>query len=64
MYLKKTSTAVRKIIGNNVLIYYPNFIEILIIHTDARKMQLGGVISQNGNPTTYYSHKLKPTQTN
>ena len=35
----------KKLVGRDVLIYYPNSIERFIIHTDARKMQLGRVSS-------------------
>ena len=37
------------------LLTYPDFNETLKIHTDARKFQLGGVISQNGKPIAIYS---------
>ena len=39
-----------KIVGKDVLPLYPNFSEKFIIQIDDRKTQLGGVISQNGNP--------------
>ena len=32
--------SMRKIVGRDVLLYYPNFIEIFIIHTDASKTHL------------------------
>ena len=32
-------------IGRDVLLYYPNFIERIVINTDNIKMQLGRVIS-------------------
>ena len=44
-----------KIVGCDVLLYYPNFNEIFIINIDASKTQIGGVISQNGKPTAFYS---------
>ena len=53
-----------KIVGRNVLLSYPNFNEIFIIHTNASKTQLGGVISHNGNPVEFYSYKLTPAQIN
>ena len=40
----------------------PNFSKIFIIHIDTSKMQLGGVISQNGKPIVFYSQKLTPAQ--
>ena len=50
----------KKIVGRDVLLHYPKFSEGFIIHVDARKMQLGGVISQNLNPIAFYSRKLTP----
>ena len=37
--------AVRKIIGHDVPLSYPNFSVRVIIHTYASKMKLGGLIS-------------------
>ena len=34
--------AMNKIVGRDILLYYPNFSERFTIHTDARKTQLGG----------------------
>ena len=45
--------SMKKIVGCDVLLCYPNFNEIFIIHADSRITQLGGVISQNGNPVTF-----------
>ena len=52
-----TFIAMKKIVGRDVLIFYPNFSEEFIMHTDARKTHLGGIISQNGKPITFYSRK-------
>ena len=54
----------RKIVGCNVLLSYPNFREKFIKHTDASNTQLGGVISQNGKPIAFYSRKLTPAKIN
>ena len=54
----------KNILGRDVLLYYPNFSKIYIIHTEASKTQLGGIISQNGKPIAFYSRKLTPTQIN
>ena len=51
------STAVRKIIGRDVPLSYPKASEIFIIHTDARKNQLGRVININGSSVAFYTHK-------
>ena len=37
----------KKIIGRETLLAYPEFNQPFIIHTDASKTQLGAVISQN-----------------
>ena len=54
----------KNIVGRDVLLSYPNFGEKFIIHTDASKTQLGGVISKNGKPIAFYSRKLTPAQIN
>ena len=61
---KNTSIAMKKIVGRDILLYYPNFSERFIIHTDAIKTQLGEVISQNGKPIVFCSRKLTPSQIN
>ena len=43
-----TFIAMKKIVGRNVLLSYPNFSEIFTIHTDASKTQIRGVIGKNG----------------
>ena len=50
--------AMKKIVVHDVLLYYPNFSGKFIIHTAASNTQLGGIISQNGKPIAFYSHKL------
>ena len=52
----------KKIVGRDVLLSYPNFSKEFIIPTDASNTQLGGVISQNGKPIAFYSRKLTPAQ--
>ena len=54
----------KKIAGCEILLYYPIFNKSFIIHTEDRKMHHGGVISQNGIHTTFYSRKITPAQTN
>ena len=56
--------AMKILVWCDVLISYPNFNERFIIHTDASKIQLWGVISQIGNTITFYSHRLTPAQRN
>ena len=43
--MKNPSTEIKKIIGRNVPIYYPNAGERFIIHKDTGRMQLGIVIN-------------------
>ena len=42
---------------------YPDFNQPFQLHTDASKVQLGAVISQNNRPIAFYSRKLNPAQT-
>ena len=56
--------AIKKIVGRDVLLSYPDFTKEFVIHTDASKAQLGGVISQSGKPIAFYSRKLTPAQIN
>jgi hypothetical protein len=51
------------IIAREAMLVYPNFDQEFVIHTDTSHTQLGVVISQNGKPIAFYSHKLKPEQT-
>ena len=43
--MKNASMTVSKIIVHDVPLFYPNFSGRIIIHTDARKLKLGRVIS-------------------
>ena len=54
----------KKIVGKYLLLSHPNFSEIFIIHADWIKMQLGGVIIQDGNHIAFYSCKLTPSKIN
>ena len=51
-------------IGQEVLLGYPDFNAPFEIHTDASKLQLGAVISQNGKPIAFYSIKMNSAQHN
>ena len=44
--------------------FLPQLQKLSIIHTDAIKTQLGGVIIKNGKPIAFYSQKLNPAQIN
>jgi hypothetical protein len=54
---------IKSIVGREVLLSYPDFSKPFQIHTDASKLQLGAVISQNDKPIAFYSRKLQPAQT-
>ena len=51
-------------IGREVLLGYPDFNAPFEIHTDASKLQLGVVISQEGKPIAFYSIKMNSAQQN
>ena len=52
----------KKIAGRDVLLYYPNFSGITIIHADAIKTQIRGLTIPSGNLIAFYSRKLSPTK--
>ena len=60
---QKAFDTMKRIVGQEALLAYPNFNERFDIHTDASHTQLGAVISQNGKPIAFYSRKLNPAQT-
>ena len=56
-------TIMKRTIAKDTLLAFPNFAKPFTIHTDASKVQLGAVISQDGKPIAFYSRKLNPAQT-
>jgi hypothetical protein len=54
---QKSFDAIKRVIGREVLLAYPDFNAPFQIHTDACKTQIGAVISQNGKPIAFYSRK-------
>ena len=54
----------KKSISRETSLVYPNFSKLFVIHTDASKVQLGAVISQDNKPIAFYSRKLNPAQVN
>jgi len=60
---QKAFEDMKTIVGRDTLLAYPNFDEEFVIHTDASKYALGGVISQKGMPIAFYSQKLTDAQT-
>ena len=57
-------TTMKRSIAQKTLLAYPNFNKKFTIHTDASDFQLGAVISQEGKPLAFYSHKLTSAQRN
>jgi len=55
--------AMKKAIARETILAYPDFDKPFHIHTDASKVQLGAVISQDDKPIAFYSRKLSDTQT-
>src|SRR5210317_1708453 len=53
----------KKIVARHVILSYPDFSKPFEIYTDASKVQLGAVISQNIQPIAFYSRKLSQAQT-
>jgi RNase H-like domain found in reverse transcriptase/Reverse transcriptase (RNA-dependent DNA polymerase)/Integrase zinc binding domain len=60
---QKAFELMKKIIGKETLLSYPNFNKPFDIHTDASHTQLGAVLSQDGRPIAFYSRKLSLAQT-
>ena len=54
----------KRVIGREVLLAYPDFNAPFEIHTDASKLQIGAVISQKGKPINFYSQNTNIAQQN
>ena len=50
---QKAFDTIKKLVSRETLLSYPNFNKPFVIHTDASKLQLGAVISQDNNPTAF-----------
>lgn len=59
---QKAFNTMKRIIGRDVLLTYPDFNKKFEIYTDASSKQLGSVIMQNKKPIAFYSRKLNPAQ--
>jgi RNase H-like domain found in reverse transcriptase len=53
---------IKKVIGTEVLLSYPDFSKPFYIYTDASDHQLGAVIMQDKKPIAFYSRKLNTAQ--
>ena len=56
--------AIKRVIGRELLLDYPDFNAPFEIHTDASKLQIGAVISQKDKPIAFYLRKTNSTQHN
>jgi len=50
---KKAFAMVKKVIGKETLLAYPDFNKPFQIHADASHCQLGAVVSQEGKPIAF-----------
>ena len=55
---QKCFDSIKRVIGREVLLAYPDFNPPFEIHTDASNLKIGAVISQKGNPITFYSRNM------
>ena len=53
----------KKIIGKDTLLAYPNFNKRFLVFADASDNQLGAVITQDDKPIAFYSKKLSASPT-
>jgi hypothetical protein len=53
---------IKKVIGTEVLLYYPDFNKPFHLFTDASDHQLEAVIMQDKKPIAFYSRKLNTAQ--
>ncbi len=60
---QKAFATMKKIIGRETLLTYPQFNRPFDIYTDASHTQLGAVVMQDNHPVAFYSRKLNPAQT-
>ena len=53
----------KRVLSREVLLAYPNFSKIFVIHLEASDYHIGTVIIQDGKPITIYFQKMNNTQT-
>ena len=61
---QKALDTIKKLVSRDTLLSYSNFNKTFAIHTDASKLQLVVVISQDDKPIAFYSRKLNLAQLN
>ena len=55
---------IKRVIGRELFLAYPDFNALFGIHYDASKLQISAVISQKGKPIAFYSRKMNSAQQN
>ena len=53
---------IKSIVAEKNMLRFPKFGEEFVVHTDASDRQLGGVISQDGQPIAFFYRKLNEAQ--
>ena len=61
---QKTFDTINKLVSRETLLSYPDFNKPFVINTDASKLQLGSVISQDDKAIAFYSRILNSAQVN
>ena len=61
---QKDFIEMKKIVGRDMLLSYPNFSEEIIIHTEASRTHTRKVISQYRKSIVFCSRKLTPAEKN
>ena len=61
---QKCFDAINCVIGQAVVLGYPDFNAPFEIHTDASKLQICAVISKKGNPIAFCSQKMNSADQN
>ena len=59
---QKCFDAIKRVIGREVLLAYPDFNAPFEINTDESKLHIGAVISQKGKPIAFYSQNMNSSQ--
>ena len=59
---QKCFDAIKRVIGRELFLAYPEFNALFEIHNDAPKLQIGAVISQKSKPIALYSRRMNIAQ--
>ena len=61
---QKCFDSIKRVIGCEVWLAYPDFNAPFEIHTEASKLKIGTFVSQKGKPIAFYSQKINSTEHN